>query len=78
MFTTRFSRRPACSPSNVFQHVALTYNTNTGIANLYLNGTNVATTNFGAAFVPKTDGDVLLGKDMCRTRTIIMAARWMK
>ena len=30
---------------------------------LYYNGTNVATTNMGV-FVPKTGGDVLLGKDM--------------
>ena len=51
--------------SNVFQHVALTYDTNSGIANLYLNGTNVASTNLGY-FIPKTTGDVLLGKDMSR------------
>src|SRR6185437_10782430 len=51
--------------SNVFQHVALTYNTNTGVANLYYNGTNVASTNLGT-FVPKTAGDVLIGKDMSR------------
>ncbi len=31
---------------------------------LFLNGTNVAATNFGTAFIPKTDGDVLLGRDM--------------
>jgi alpha-tubulin suppressor-like RCC1 family protein/subtilisin-like proprotein convertase family protein len=51
--------------TNVYQHVALTYNTNSGIAALYLNGTNVATTNLGV-FVPKTDGDLLLGWDMSR------------
>ncbi len=55
---------PGLLQSNVYQHVALTYDTNSGIAMLYLNGTNVATTNFGAPFVPKTDGDVLLGRDM--------------
>jgi subtilisin-like proprotein convertase family protein len=49
--------------SNVYQHVALTYDTNSGVAMLYYNGTNVATTNLGV-FVPKTGGDVLLGKDM--------------
>ena len=49
--------------SNVYQHVALTYDTNSGVAMLYYNGTNVATTNMGV-FVPKTGGDVLLGKDM--------------
>src|SRR6185312_8666167 len=51
--------------SNVYQHVALTYNTNTGVANLYYAGTNVASTNLGI-FVPKTGGDVLIGKDMTR------------
>jgi alpha-tubulin suppressor-like RCC1 family protein/subtilisin-like proprotein convertase family protein len=49
--------------SNVFQYVALTYDTNSGIANLYYNGTNVASTNIGY-IIPKTTGDVLLGKDM--------------
>jgi subtilisin-like proprotein convertase family protein len=49
--------------SNVYQHVALTYDTNSGVAMLYYNGTNVAITNLGV-FVPKTGGDVLLGKDM--------------
>ena len=52
--------------SNVYQHVALTYSTNSGLAALYYNGTNVATTNLGV-FVPKTTGDVLLGRDMSRT-----------
>ncbi len=54
---------PGLLQSNVFQHVALTYNTNSGLAVLYLNGTNVASTNLGV-FVPKADGDVLLGRDM--------------
>ena len=49
--------------SNIYQHVALTYDTNSGLAMLYYNGTNVATTNLGV-FYPKTGGDVLLGKDM--------------
>lgn len=56
---------PGLIQSNVYQHVALTYNTNTGIAMLYYNGTNVAATNVGV-FVPKTGGDVLIGKDMSR------------
>ena len=51
--------------TDVFQHVALTYSTNTGVAMLYYNGSNVLTTNLGV-FVPKTTGDVLLGKDMSR------------
>jgi len=61
---------PGLIQSNVFQHVALTFDTNSGLAMLYLNGTNVATTNLFmpggvfAPFVPKTDGDVLLGRDM--------------
>jgi subtilisin-like proprotein convertase family protein len=56
---------PGLVQSNLFQHVALTYNTNSGIANLYYNGTNVASTNWGGIhFIPKTTGDVLLGKDM--------------
>jgi len=56
---------PGLIKSNIFQHVALTYNTNTGVAQLFYNGTNVVTTNIGV-FVPKTGGDVLLGKDMSR------------
>jgi subtilisin-like proprotein convertase family protein len=56
---------PGLIQTNVFQHVALTYNTNTGVAQLFLNGTNVATNNLGI-FVPNTGGDVLLGKDMSR------------
>jgi subtilisin-like proprotein convertase family protein len=56
---------PGLLVTNVYQHVALTYNTNSGLAMLYLNGTNVAVTNLGV-FVPKTGGDVLLGRDMSR------------
>jgi subtilisin-like proprotein convertase family protein len=55
--------QPGLVQSNEFQHVALTYDTNSGIANLFYDGTNVASTNFGV-FIPKTTGDVLLGKDM--------------
>ena len=61
---------PGLLQSNVYQHVALTFDTNSGLAMLYLNGTNVATTNLFLTngvfkpFVPKTDGDVLLGRDM--------------
>jgi subtilisin-like proprotein convertase family protein len=56
---------PGLIQSNMYQHVALTYNTNTGVAMLYYSGTNVASTNLGI-FVPKTGGDVLIGKDMSR------------
>jgi subtilisin-like proprotein convertase family protein len=58
---------PGLLQSNVYQHVALTFNTNSGIAALYLNGTNVAVTNLftnGVSFVPRTDGDLLLGRDL--------------
>ena len=64
---------PGLLQSNVFQHVALTFDTNSGLAKLYFNGTNVATTNLfqpgGPAtpivpFVPKTGGDLLLGRDL--------------
>jgi hypothetical protein len=54
---------PGLLTTNVYQHVALIYNTNFGIASLYLNGSNVWSTNVGT-FVPKTDGDLLLGRDM--------------
>jgi len=54
---------PGLIQSNVYQHVALTYNTNSGVATLYYNGTNVCSTNLGV-FTPKTTGDILLGKDM--------------
>jgi len=54
---------PGLIQSNIYQHVALTYSTNSGIANLYYDGTNVASTNLGV-FVPNTGGDVLLGRDM--------------
>ena len=56
---------PGLVQSNFFQHVAVTYDTNSGLANLYYEGTNVASTNLGY-FIPKTTGDVLLGKDMSR------------
>ncbi|HUA66101.1 MAG TPA: LamG-like jellyroll fold domain-containing protein [Alphaproteobacteria bacterium] len=55
---------PNLIQSNVFQHVALTYDTNSGTAMLFYDGTNVATTNWGINIIPKTTGDVLLGKDM--------------
>jgi subtilisin-like proprotein convertase family protein len=56
---------PGSIQSGIYQHVALTYDTNSGLAMLYYNGTKVATTNLGV-FVPKTGGDVLLGRDMSR------------
>ncbi len=52
---------PGLIQSNVYQHVALTYDTNSGIAMLYLNGTNVATTNL---FLPAERS-----RRLCRRRT---------
>jgi len=56
---------PGLIQSNYYQHVALTYDTNTGWARLYYEGTNVCSTNLGV-FTPKTTGDLLLGRDMSR------------
>jgi subtilisin-like proprotein convertase family protein len=58
--------------TNYYHHVALTFDNSNGIAKLFLDGTNVVTTNLFLVggnfvpFVPKTDGDVLLGHDMTR------------
>ena len=56
--------------TNYYHHVALTFDNSNGIAKLFLDGTNIVTTNLFliggnfVPFVPKTDGDVLLGRDM--------------
>jgi subtilisin-like proprotein convertase family protein len=61
---------PGLLATNVFQHIALTFDTNSGLAKLFLNGTNIATTNLFlpggvfTPFTPKTTGDLLLGRDM--------------
>jgi subtilisin-like proprotein convertase family protein len=47
--------------NGVWQHVALTFGTNTGNAVLYTNGQRAATVNFPASFVPRTSGDLFLG-----------------
>jgi len=60
----RIASAPGLVTNNIYQHVALTYNRWSGVANLYYQGTNVATTNLGNAFVPQTGGDVLLGKNI--------------
>ena len=44
----------------VWQHVALTYDTNTGVAVLYTNGQPAVSTNLGS-FVPRTFGDLYFG-----------------
>ena len=46
-----------------WQHVALTYDTNSGSAVLYTNGQNAATVQFLTNFVPRTSGDLYLGYD---------------
>ncbi|MDB6016774.1 MAG: Immunoglobulin I-set domain protein [Pedosphaera sp.] len=46
--------------SNVFQHVAATYDQASGVATLYCNGAVVATQNLGS-FTPQTSYDVYLG-----------------
>ncbi|HEY1663123.1 MAG TPA: LamG-like jellyroll fold domain-containing protein [Verrucomicrobiae bacterium] len=46
--------------SNVFQHVALTYNKTSGLATLYLNGVMVTQQNLGN-FTPQTSYDLYLG-----------------
>ena len=52
--------------AGVFQHVALTYDKGSGIANLYWNGSVVATANLGS-FTPKTSTDLLLGSRITPT-----------
>ena len=47
--------------SNVFQHVALTYNKGTGVATIYCNGAVVAQQNLGG-FTPLTTYDLYLGR----------------
>jgi hypothetical protein len=46
--------------ANQFQHIALSYDTNSGIASLYLNGTLAQQSSLGS-FVPKTTGELRLG-----------------
>ncbi len=46
-----------------WQHVALTYDTNSANAVLYTNGQPAATVQFPAGFVPRTSGDLYLGYD---------------
>jgi subtilisin-like proprotein convertase family protein len=46
-----------------WQHVALTYDTNSGSAVLYTNGQSAARVQFLTNFVPRTSGDLYLGYD---------------
>ena len=52
---------PMRSPTAVWQHVALTYDTNSANAVLYTNGQPAATVQFPTNFVPRTSGDLYLG-----------------
>lgn len=55
--------------ANVFQHVALTYDKSSGAANLYVNGTVVASQNLGT-FTPQTTYQMNIGE---RTAAIVGA-----
>ena len=63
--TTNGSHMFASTKSGIiksgYQHVALTYSTNSGIATLYRDGIVVGSTNLGV-IVPNTTGNVYLGK----------------
>jgi hypothetical protein len=52
---------PGVLASNVFQHVALTYDKASGAARLFVNGVTVGATNLGT-FTPQTSYDVFIGE----------------
>ena len=54
--------------SNLFQHVALTYNNASGVATLYYNGASVASQNLGS-FTPQTSYPVYIGRRPYYTTT---------
>ncbi len=56
-----FESAGGLTTANAYQHVAVTYDKTTGIANLFLNGAVVATQNLGI-FTPQTSYDLYLGK----------------
>jgi hypothetical protein len=56
-----FRSAPKVVSSNVWQHVALTYDKAGGLAVIYVNGTIVAQTNMGS-FTPLTSSDLWLGR----------------
>jgi len=53
---------PVVLQTNVFQHVALTFDKASGIANIYYNGALVQTASLGTYFTPKTSNALLLGR----------------
>ncbi len=54
---------PLALTNGGWQHVALTYNTNSATAVLYTNGQAAATMQFPTNLVPRTSGDLYLGYD---------------
>jgi subtilisin-like proprotein convertase family protein len=57
------STPPLAITNGGWQHVALTYDTNSANAVLYTNGQPAATVQFKPGFVPRTSGDLYLGFD---------------
>jgi subtilisin-like proprotein convertase family protein len=57
------STAPLALTNSGWQHVALTYDTNSARAVLYTNGQPAVTVQFPANFVPRTSGDLYLGYD---------------
>ncbi|MCX6928299.1 MAG: hypothetical protein NT154_34590, partial [Verrucomicrobia bacterium] len=57
------STLPLALTNGGWQHVAITYDTNSANAVLYTNGQRAATVQFPASFVPRTSGDLYLGYD---------------
>jgi len=57
------STEPLALTNAGWQHVALTYDTNSSRAVLYTNGQQAATVQFPDHFVPRTSGDLYLGFD---------------
>jgi subtilisin-like proprotein convertase family protein len=57
------STAPLALTNAGWQHVALTYNTNSGSAVLYTNGQRAASVQFPLTVVPRTSGDLYLGFD---------------
>ena len=55
--------QPLALTNGGWQHVALTYDTNSDNAVLYTNGQPAATVQFPTDFVPRTSGDLYLGFD---------------
>jgi hypothetical protein len=57
----QLSTVPGLVVTNVYQHVAMSYDNASGMLVIYLNGVAVAQSNLGSSFVPNTTSDVYLG-----------------